>query len=135
LVTDEQLRREAAYLHAALFGRPPAGPIVDRYVAAHRAILPHADVAQQAVVDRIVERKLDPVAVEFALRFCAPGHLAGTKLRALAYLAETGEGYFETFVSTRASRVRAWTALALALPRSACLLAKGYLLVRRFRLA
>jgi hypothetical protein len=134
-VTDEQLRREAAFLHAALFDRPPLPAIVERYIAAHRTLLSHADAVQQAVVDRVVDLKLDPVAVEFALRFRAPGHLASTKLRVLVYLAEASEGYFGTFVNAESDRLHAWRALLLAMPRAAYLLAKGVLLVRRHRLA
>ena len=84
-----------------------------------------------SVVAKVVARKLDAEAVEFALRRRGQGRELARKMQILCYLVEVRPEYFDEFVNTESSRRRAWAALAGATLRSAWKLLKGEYLIRR----
>jgi hypothetical protein len=128
LVADE-LAAEARYLHAALFRRPPAATVVERYIQAHRLLF--ADHAASPLVSRIVEERLDAEAIEYALRLRASGRQLTRKLQILCYLAESLSAYQDEFVNRKNRRSVALFTLAGSGLRSAWKRVKGELLVRR----
>ena len=133
------LAEEARYLHACLFRAPLDAVTVARYEAALREMA----VASSPVVVRVVARRLDAEAVEFALRRRglwgdprggARGDLGGElarRMQILCYLVEVQPAYLGDFVNAERSRGHAWAALLGATLRSAWKLAKGEYLVRR----
>lgn len=123
------LEEEARFLHASLFSNPVDRAIVERYVAAHRQLF--ADRVTSALVTRIVARRLDAEAIEYALRRRNAGRELTRKLQILSYLAEARAAYQDDFVNTKTRRARAIVSLAAAALRSGWKLLKGELLVRR----
>lgn len=87
------LAEEARYLHDSLFTRPLDEKTIERYVAASKKLLPDASI------DRIVEKRLDVEAVEFALRRRAPA--LTRKIQILCYLVEVRSEYQDDFIATR----------------------------------
>jgi hypothetical protein len=129
------LGEEARHLHACLFRLPLDAVTLARYEAALRQM----GAATPPVVARVVVRRLDAEAVEFALRRRGarhgvreePGRDLARRMQILCYLVEVQPAYLGEFVDMESSRRRAWTALAGAALRSAWKLLKGEYLVRR----
>lgn len=120
---------EARYLHACLFSVPLDPVVVTRYEAAHRELFP--SYSPSTVVSRVVLRRLDAEAVEFALRRRGSGRELTSKMQILCYLVEVRSAYLSEFVNTESSRLRAIVELAGATLRSAWKLLKGEYLIRR----
>ena len=120
---------EARYLHAALFARPADAVTVERYGRAHRLLF--AEALTSPAVSRIVERRLDAEAIEYALRRRPSGRELSRKLQILSYLAEPRAAYQDEFVNRKNRRGAAIVRLAGAALRSARKRVKGELLVRR----
>lgn len=123
------LAEEARYFHACLFHRPADDVTVARYAAAHRQWF--ADEAPSRVIARIVSRRLDAEAVEFALRRRGQGRELTRKLRIVCYVVEARAAYLTEFVNLTASRPRAWSALTGASIGAMWKLCKGEYTIRR----
>jgi hypothetical protein len=123
------LADEARYLHAALFPRAPEAAVVERYLEAHRRLF--AGRPTSPLVSRIVERRLDAEAIEYALRHRGSGRELTRKLQILCYLAEPLASYQDEFVNRKTRRSAAILALARSVLRSGWKRVKGELLVRR----
>mgnify|MGYP001077251379 CR=1 FL=1 len=130
---DDALRREAAHLHRAFFGGDPPPEVAARYVAACRACLSGADPREERAVAEVVRLRLDPEAVEFALRLRGK-RLLTKKIQALFYLCEVRKDYLGHFFNTGEPRPAAILRLAGALATAAFKAAKGFVLVARHRL-
>lgn len=123
------MNKEAHYLFACLFGRAPDALTVARYEAAHRELF--AGEPTPAWVTRIVERRLDAEAIEFALRRRGRGRELTRKLHICCYLAEARAEYLDRFVNSGASRARAWSALLGGVAGALWKLLKGEYAIRR----
>jgi hypothetical protein len=133
------LAEEARHLHACLFRAPLGAVAVVRYEAA----LCEMDAASSSaaanldssvvskVVERVVARRLDAEAVEYALRRRGLGGDLARRLQILCYLVEVQPASLGEFINLKSSRGRAWAALVGATLRSAWKLLKGEYLVRR----
>ena len=128
LMTDH-LAAEARYLHAALFTQLADPALVERYRDAHRLLF--AGEPTSPLVSRIVERRLDAEAIEYALRRRKAGRELTRKLQILCYLAEARAAYQDEFINRNTRRAGAILALAAAALRSSWKLLKGEWLVRR----
>ena len=123
------LAAEARYLHACLFRRPADELTVARYEAAHRRWF--AGEETSPLVRRILDRRLDAEAIEFALRRRGRGQELTRKLLIVCYLAEARAEYMGEFVQLQHSPARAWAGLAGATLDAAWKLVMGeYALVR-----
>jgi len=125
----EDLAAEARFLHAALFARAVDPAIVERYVDAHRLLFTGEPTSP--LVSRIVERRLDAEAIEYALRRRKAGRELTRKLQILCYLAEARAAYQPEFFNRKERPSQAILALVAAALRSAWKLVKGEALVRR----
>lgn len=114
------LAEEARYLHDSLFSRPIDEKTVDRYVAANLT---------EANIDRIVEKRLDVEAVEFALRHRNPA--LTRKIQILCYLVEVRAEYQDDFIATRREPI---FKLLWNIPRAGWKRLKGECLVRLYGL-
>jgi hypothetical protein len=123
------LVEEARYLHDSLFRAPLDASVVKRYEAAHGELFP--DEATSLPVARLVSRKLDVEAVEFALRRRGCGAQLTRKIQILCYLVEVRAAYQSYFVATKTERVKAAILLMAALLRTVWKRGKGEYLVRR----
>ncbi len=118
---------EARYLAARLFNRTLDEQSVERYRAACR-LLPDSPEAE-ASMKKLVALRLDPEAVEFALR--RSGSQLTKRIQILAYLLEFRGDCFELFVNTRERRGAAFVQLGVSGLRAALKLSKGKYLVMR----
>jgi hypothetical protein len=136
------LAEEARHLHACLFAAPIDAVVIARYEVAHASACPSAakgvghalacpGTLRSSVVAKVVSRRLDAEAVEFALRRRGQGQELTRKMQILCYLVEVRPEYFNEFVNTEPSRFRAWAVLANAALRSAWKWLKGEYLIRR----
>ena len=123
------MNSEAVHLFSCLFGRAPDPLTVARYEAAHRELF--HDSPTPAWLTRIVERRLDAEAIEFALRRRGRGVELTRKLQICCYLAEARSAYLDRFVNLEASKPRAWLALAGAASGALWKLLKGEYAIRR----
>lgn len=83
---------EVLHFHTSLFSRPPSQDLAAAYVRAHGDIAALADMnsAQRQSLRRIIQRRLDAVAIEFWLRSKdGSRHPLSAKLLLISYLAET----------------------------------------------
>jgi hypothetical protein len=125
---------EARHLHACLFHVPLDEVVIARYEAALRA--GQANACPTSVA-RVVARRLDAEAVEFALRRRGLGGDLAGRMRILCYLVEVRPEYLSQFVNLAVSpagsgSVRAaWAALLTSTLRSGWKRIKGEYLVRR----
>ena len=126
------MNNEARHLFLCLFGRAPDAATVARYEAAHRELFP--DEPASSWLTRIVERRLDAEAIEFALRRRGRGKELTRKLQICCYLAEARAEYLDRFVNLQPSRARAWGALFVSTAGSLWKLLKGEYAIRRHRL-
>jgi SAM-dependent methyltransferase len=129
----QPLPEEARHFHASLFHRLPDTLTVERYESAHHHLFPNAPPSPE--ITRIVERRLDAEAIEFALRRHSPRRELSCqltrKLQIVSYLAESRAPYLNQFVNLETSRPRAWARLATATLAAAWKLCKGEYLIRR----
>jgi hypothetical protein len=123
------LAAEARHFHVCLFHSPPDQTTVERYESAHRQLFPNEP--SSPAIARIVERRLDAEAIEFALRRRGLARQLTHKLQVVSYLAEARARRLDQFVNLRASRARAWANLATATVGAAWKLCKGEYLIRR----
>jgi SAM-dependent methyltransferase len=126
---QEAYPTEARHFHACLFHRQPDEQTVARYEAAYRQLF--ANDPPSPAIARIVARRLDAEAIEFALRRRGRARELTRKLQILSYLAEARTPYLDQFVNLETSRVRAWATLAAATLGAAWKLCKGEYLIRR----
>jgi len=127
--SSPSLADEARHFHASLFSRNADPSVVTRYEAAHRQAFPNE--IPSAAVTRVVARRLDVEAVEFALRRRGAGRQLTRKIQVLCYLVEVRSDYFSLFLNDADARTRAWLALAGETLRTGWKLVKGEFLVRR----
>ncbi len=132
VVSKPSLADEARHLHACLFARPIDSKVIARYEAAHRELGLGAGLSPASA--KVVARRLDAEAVEFALRRRGAGQELTRKMQMLCYLVEVRSAYLGEFVNLRPSRARAAAGLAAATVRSAWKMVKGAYLVRRYGL-
>jgi SAM-dependent methyltransferase len=125
----QPLAEEARHLHNSLFRRSPDTLTVKRYEAAHHHLFPNAPSSPE--IARIVERRLDAEAIEFALRSRGAGSQLTRKLQVVSYLAESRAAYLNQFVNLKTSRPRAWAKLAAATLAAVWKRCKGEYLIRR----
>jgi hypothetical protein len=118
---------EARYLHTCLF----SGSIDAVVAARYQAALGQALAGPSALVEKVVARRLDAEAVEFALRRRGQGRDLTRRMQVLCYLVEVRRDYLSEFVNVESSRGGAWAALLGATVRSGWKLLKGEYLVRR----
>ena len=118
-------------MHACLFGGAIDEIVVARYEAAVRLILPVEAEARPTVVSKVVARRLDAEAVEYALRRRGRGGELTLRMQVLCYLVEVRPRFLGEFVNLESSRGPAWAALLGAILRSGWKLLKGEYLVRR----
>jgi hypothetical protein len=109
------LRREAEYLHRALFGYASSTATSDYYVRAHSALsaLSQASETERALVQCVVDRGLDAMGIESWLRGGGKRHLLSAKLLLLAYIGECDAGHAE-FSRSLSPNYSPWIALANA---------------------
>jgi hypothetical protein len=116
---------------------PAASPVVANVVSNGAALCqtpaasPVLSNVASKVVAKVVARRLDAEAVEFALRRRGLGCDLARRMQILCYLVEVQPAYLGEFINVESSRGRAWAALLSATLRSAWKLVKGEYLVRR----
>jgi hypothetical protein len=127
------LADEVRYLHQSLFTKrePLDEKIVQRYEAAHGVLFPGE---RRETVARIVERRLDVEAVEFALRRRRLCPELTRKIHILCYLVEVQAKYEDDFVATRRQPVRAILVLSRRIAGAGWKLLKGECLIRVYGL-
>ena len=125
----DYLDEEARFLHAALFSRAADDTILERYRDAHRQLFP--DELTSPLVVRIVGKRLDAEAIEYALRRRKAGRELTRKLQIISYLAESRRAYHDEFVNIERRRVVSFVVLGAAVARSTWKWLKGEMLVRR----
>lgn len=123
------LVEEVHYLHGYLFRVPLDADVVRRYEAAHRTLFP--DEETSLPVHRVITRRLDVEAVEFALRRRRSGAQLTRKIQILCYLVEVRAAYQPHFVTTKPERARAAFSLLAAVAGTVWKFCKGEYLVRR----
>jgi hypothetical protein len=123
------LAEEAFYLHESLFRLPMDAAVAQRYEAAHGKLFP--DEKTSPAVARVVSRRLDVEAVEFALRRRRSGAELTRKIQILCYLVEVRQRYQSHFIATNRGLVRGTMSLLGAALHSACKFCKGEYLIRR----
>lgn len=109
------LRREAEYLHQALFGYAPSTATSDYYVRAHSMLsfLSQASETERSLVQCVVDRGLDAMGIEPWLRGGGKRHLLSAKLFLLAYIGECDAGHAE-FSRSLSPNYSPWITLASA---------------------
>jgi hypothetical protein len=123
------LAEEARYLHDSLFRAPMDASVVKRYEAAHGELFPNETTSR--AVARLVSRRLDVEAVEFAMRRRGCGAQLTRKIQILCYLVEVRAAYQSHFIATKREHVKATIWLLAALVRTVWKRGKGEYLVRR----
>lgn len=129
---SDQRAREADYLHRHLFGGPAPAALCAAYAQALETLFP-GDLERPAIdMTTLIERRLDPQAVELYLRLRLGGPSTLTqRLHVLLYLAELQPEHRSRFVLDRPARPTAWIALARAGLVTTYQLGKGWLQVTR----
>jgi hypothetical protein len=105
----------------------PSADLIATYTAAREHVLPGGD----PLVSRLVELGSDLSAAELALRRRNPANALTTSALLMLSLAEARPEYFSLFVEEQPSRLRAWTRLAVAIPRFLYQWCKGTILLWR----
>ncbi len=105
--------REALRMHDCFLGGTAPEDLIATYAAARARVLPERD----ALVEQVIECGADLRAVELALRRRDPANALTKRALLILSLAEARPEYFWRFVEHRPSRARAWTRLAVAVPR------------------
>lgn len=126
----EALRREAAALYRAAFGRAVPEEVAHRYAEGHPAALPRVTPEEQAWMNHVVEAGWDLEALEIRARRRAPDHVVCRKFRFLLYVAEAHPDSYADLVGEEPSRVRAFGSLARHAFRSLRKRMKAWLLPR-----
>lgn len=129
---DSQRAREADYLHRHLFGGPAPEALREAYVQARDTLFP-GDLERPAVdMVTLIERRLDPQAIELYLRLRLGGPSTLTqRIHVLLYLAELHPDHLSRFVLARPARPRAWVGLVWTGLVASYQLGKGWLQVTR----
>ncbi|MBC7928512.1 MAG: hypothetical protein H7039_22950 [Bryobacteraceae bacterium] len=131
---DRALRREAEYLHGALFNSPAPPEVQERYVQLHAVCFPCPDPVEKATTEQIVRLGLDAEAIECAFRLRGQRHLLTGKMHALLYLVEVRREYYRLFFEDSASPVKGKAYLVWAIVLGAGKALKGEFLIRSHRL-
>lgn len=121
------LERECRHLYSCFFKRYPPDKLVEEYVRAHMELVALRDYpAEDAVtIGKILDKRLNAVAIEPWLRRKGNRHALTRKLLLIAYLAESG-GAHEEFCRTPAGRIRGWATLLLGGAKGAADLVAGF---------
>jgi len=124
----DELREEASYFCGCLFGRTPSVDFVAAYVLAHEK-LPKNLLRDRSAITKIVQLKLDAIAIEFASR----QKLAALNLKLLliCYLAENSPGYENNFVLKKDERLKAFFTLLRIAFETPYLYFKGQFIVKK----
>jgi hypothetical protein len=122
-----ELADEARYLHRAFFRKDPPTEVVDRYIAANTLCFPESS----PLMSKLIAHRLDPEAVELALRLRKGPGILTRKIQILFYLLEVRSAYYSFFVGERESRPRAILGMLFSIFQTAMKSLKGVYLVRR----
>lgn len=120
---------EARHLFYILFRATAPEDVIKHYVTAQQSPLFNGAWINMAT---IVSKRLDAEAIEFAVR--GRKTILSQKLQAICYIAELNPTILSHFINKKQARIRAFIALGVAGVMSACKLAYGHYLVRRYKL-
>ena len=127
------MRGEAQMIHRALFPRRPlTDAVVARYEAARARFF--ADDRYARLVAFLIERELDPEAVEYALRLRHGPNGLTRRFQVLLTLCEVRSAYDGAFVQRRPAAAAAWGGAPLLGLRAMWKLARGLYLLRVHRI-
>jgi len=126
------LEREARILYRILLGAEPPSRILERYVDANRR---QFGKEASGEMRKIFDRRCDVEALEFAWRLKDPRNPLTSKMHIMIYLAEAQPETFEAFFNTRSRRVLPWLILPWQFLRSVYKGFKGWILLKRWKLA
>jgi hypothetical protein len=129
------LAAEARYFGKRVLDLDLAPEIVDRYVAANKALFARADLADSLPLVKalraVVATGMDVEALEFALRLRRRRNLVTQKLHILSYLLETHAAYLSLYLNDHRYRLGAYMTLAAHVPRAIWKYLRGRRLLRR----
>jgi len=128
----QYLEREGGIIYRALLGKDPAAVLVERYAEAN---LRKFGEEKSMKLRRLVERGADIEALEFAWRLKDPTNPLTGKMHIMIYLAEAQPENFHAFFNTRSRRVIPWLILPWQFLRSVYKGFKGWILLKRWKLA
>lgn len=125
---------EAQQIHDALFTKRKLPPeVVARYERALTVCTTEYDATDAPLIHALLEKGWDIEACEYAWRMRDKANALSKRVQILCYLLEVRRAYFEDFVQTTSTPLRAWLGLGVALPRAAWKLVKGRFLLWRLR--
>src|SRR5206468_3738924 len=108
--------------------------LIERYVQANLRCLASLSDQESRMVREVVLRRLDPEAIELALRLRRPKNALTQKLQILFYLVEVRSRYLSLFVNDRDRFLRALSEMVWSLFRTFWKFMKGSRLIRRHSL-
>jgi hypothetical protein len=130
----ERLAAEIRYLHGCFFANALPDVVVERYVEANLLLLADAEDRERQLLGTVTSRRLDPEAVELALRRSPGQNVMSQKLQILFSLVEVRSDYYHYFNVGDRSQSFALLKLARAALRSGVKLIQGRYLVWRHTL-
>lgn len=132
------LRNEAEGVFRAFFREDPPARILDAYVKAHEFCFDADDVSAllrfRDWFRAAQKQEVDLEALEFAMRLGDSNNLFTAKVRMLLYLLEADGSFFNHFHNDQKTTLVAYLELLSRISRSLWKGAKGFFLVRRYRL-
>lgn len=131
---DQDLARQVHLFHQCFFREPPPAKLVERYILACRTCFADVEETDARLMETLVESRLDPEAVELALRLSKGRGLLTAKLQAYFYLVEVLPEYYAYFVNTKPGFGRGAAEIFWAGLKSAHKLVKGRLLAAKYGL-
>lgn len=123
-----ELTKEVKYFCSCLFKCPPSAELISTYLLAHEE-LPGNLLKGRVVINKIVDNRLDPIAIEFAQRKKLKS--LNLKLILICYLAENLPGYEEYFVLKVDKKLSSFVSLIKILLHTPILYFKGHLIVKK----
>jgi hypothetical protein len=123
---------EAQRIYRALFDRPVPALVADRFAAASERLEAHASPAELRAYRQAVVDPVDLEALELAARWTRRLPLLTRKFQLMAFLAETLPENQSLFINRRDNLPLAFAQISALTLRTAWLMAKGLLLVRRY---
>lgn len=127
----ESQRTESARIYRTLFDRPIPPVVAERFADGSARLEAHVSPGELARYRSALTGDLDLEALELAARYTRRLPLLTRKFRLMAYLAETVPENQSLFISHRDNLPVAFVRVAFMTLRTAWLMAKGLMLLRR----
>ena len=127
--SENLIEKECLMIHKILFGQaPPSAKIITLYKSLNTIYFNNSQSLQ--LTQKLVNKKTDLEAIEYALRIKNNNNILTKKFRSLTFICEGHHEYYTFFVNDKDASLKSFLLLTFIPFRAIFMLIKGKMLIK-----